>query len=46
MSERPERNGWSRLGIAIAVVVAVGGLVLVAVAVLLAVGLSTWGSNK
>jgi hypothetical protein len=43
---RPQRSVWSVLGIALAVVLALGGLAVVGGMVLFAVGMSHYGSNK
>jgi hypothetical protein len=44
--QRPRRSPWAVLGIALAVVLAIGGLVIVGMVVILFVGLSQYGSNK
>jgi len=46
--QRPRRalTGWQGLGIALAVVLGVSGLVVVAVGVLFLVGMNQWASNK
>jgi hypothetical protein len=48
-ARRPTRAGatvWSVLGIALAVVLVIGGLVFAGAIVVLAVGISHYGSNK
>jgi len=45
-SGRPARNGWSQLGIVLAVLVAVFGLVLLGVIILAVAAMSSFGSNK
>ena len=44
-STRPNRL-WTRLGIALAVVLALGGLAVVGLFVVVIVGINQWGSNK
>lgn len=46
--QRPRRSltGWQGVGIALAVVLGVSGLVVVAVGVLVVVGMNQWASNK
>ena len=44
-SARPNRL-WTRLGIALAVVLALGGLAVVGLFVVVIVGINQWGSNK
>jgi hypothetical protein len=43
---RRERSVWATIGIAVAVVLCAGGLVVVGGMVLLAIGMSYLGSNK
>ena len=40
------RRGWNALGAVVAALVVIGGLVLAGFVVLIAVGMSNWGSNK
>jgi hypothetical protein len=42
----PSHNGWSTLGIATAVAIALFGLVVLAVIVVFVAGMSSYGSNK
>jgi hypothetical protein len=43
---RRARSGWSIIGVTLAAVLVVGGLLSVAAMVVLVVGLNQWGSNK
>ena len=43
---RPQRSVWAVIGTVLAVVLVIGGLVIVGVMVLLAVAMQSMGSNK
>ncbi len=43
---RPQRSMWAIAGIALAVILALGGLAIVGLAVVVFVGMSQYGSNK
>jgi hypothetical protein len=44
--DRPERNVWRTVGITLALVLVVSGLVVVGVMVFVAASLNSWASNK
>jgi hypothetical protein len=43
---RAGRSGWGYIGIILAVLLAISGLVFIGVMVLVIVGLNQWGNNK
>ena len=43
---RPQRSVWAVIGIALMVILALGGLAIVGLAVVVVVGLSHYGTNK
>jgi hypothetical protein len=43
---RPGRTVWSALGIAVAVILVIGGLAFAGVIVVFVIGMSHYGSNK
>ncbi len=45
-SPRRQRSAWSALGLAVAVILVVGGLAAVGAIVVFCVGMSNYGSNK
>jgi hypothetical protein len=45
-SPRRQRSAWSALGLAVAVILVIGGLAAVGAIVVFCVGMSNYGSNK
>jgi len=43
---RPQRSVWAAIGVALAVILALGGLTVVGLAVVVFVAMSHYGSNK